>query len=572
MVRIFGSTGSRRRRRYQLGAIFSAAALLAAIAALPAQAVHDINVFELDGDATTGAHSGLPDDWDRVCHQVLGADCSTSDNTTGAAGVSFVQEPDRSTSIFTGGGSKDDLDITGWAWKNQGGLPDKDNLRDGFAARYTCLTASGCSGTNGDSLLYFGADRFDNSGDAQIGFWFLQGDVSPLSGGSFGPDAHTAGDVLILSDFTQGGGTPTIRIFAWDPTCSSGCNLTDLVDGTLLPLGGGTVTPADCPSVGAGDPFCAVVNNANTTAPWTFKDKSKNTFFAPGELYEGGVNLTALQSQFPGLAGECFASFFSETRSSQSTDAVLKDFIGGAFQPCESGIVTTPSSTSIVKGGSVTDHAVVTGTGAGTPTGKVKFFICSPAQLTDGKCSSDGTQVTGGSSGGDLTGETLTPVSGEPTKAEATSGSFTPTTVGTWCWRGEYVPAAGSQYKASSDFATTECVNVVDVAISTTQTYTAKDSATITPSGPGASVGGTVRFRLYPNTDCSGTTTLVDETKTVASSTSAVTVETAPVTITAPGYANLSWLVEYTHTSPDTAKDVTSSCATEHAVLTISDG
>jgi hypothetical protein len=590
--RILGEAGTKRRRRFVLLPILMVACTALFFVA-GAQAVHDIGVFELEGNATTDhATSGLPDDWDRVCHQVLGTDCSTTFNTSGATGVSFKSEPDRAASIFTGGGSKDDLNIrggpgTGWQWKNQGGLPDKDNLRDGFAARYTCVTASGCTGTAGDSLLYFGADRFDNSGDAQIGFWFLQGDVSNLSGGTFGPDSHTDGDVLILSDFTGGGGTPTIRIFAWDPDCSSGCNpATDLVNDTLLPLGGGTATPADCPSVGPGDGFCAVVNSDptpgtnpaddNTTSPWTFTDKSKNTAFAPGEFYEGGLNLTALALKFPGLAGECFASFSAETRSSQSPDATLKDFIIGSFQPCQSGIVTTPANATITKGQSINDSAVVTGTGAGTPTGKVKFFICSPTQLdTNGECT--GVAPTGSTqvikTGSDATGEPLVPDANDATKANATSGSFTPTSVGTWCFRGEYVPAAGSPYDPSTDHATTECFTVTNITISTAQTYTVKDSATITPQGPGASLGGTgstVRFRLYANADCSGTTTLVDESKTVSSSTSAVTVETTPVTITA--HPTLSWLVQYTHGTGSTPQDVTSTCGTENASLAISNG
>jgi hypothetical protein len=582
-TRVLGPKGSKKRRRFLFVPI-----LLVALAALlmvgSAQAVHDIGVFELDGNAVNDT-AVAGDDWDQVCHQVtIGDDnitrngtttsgskvvtglsgtsdlavgmavsgtgipsgatissidsgtqitlsanatasgtnpltfssipdqCASASNTTNASGLSFVSEPNRSTSIFTGGGSKDDLNIlanpgpgTGWEWKDQGGLPDKDNLRDGFAARYTCVTAAGCTGTAGDSLLYFGADRFDNSGDAQIGFWFLQGDVSNLSNGKFGPDAHVDGDILILSDFTQGGGKPTIRIFAWDPDCSSGCNpATDLVDGTLLPLGGTVSSPADCPSVGPGDGFCAVVNSTNATAPWSFTDKSKNTFFAPGELYEGGVNLTKLQETFPGLAGECFASFSSETRSSQSSDAVLKDFIIGSFQPCVSGIQTTPSNSSIVLGGSVTDSAVVTGTGAGTPTGTVKFFVCSPSQLDDpnsttdnpNTCDTDGTFVDVG--GDEPNGKTLTPDQSDPSKANATSDPVTPNAVGTWCFRGEYVPAQGSPYPPSTDSATTECFTVTTVATTTTtrQFVYPQDKAKITASA-GGNLAGSVRFRLY---------------------------------------------------------------------------
>ena len=71
--------------------------------------------------------------------------------------------------IFTGGGSKDDLNTTGWKHKN-GSTPDKDELLNGYAARY------------GDNI-YFGADRYSNSGDAVMGFWFFQEEVTPQAGG-----------------------------------------------------------------------------------------------------------------------------------------------------------------------------------------------------------------------------------------------------------------------------------------------------------------------------------------------------------------------------------------------------
>ena len=47
-------------------------------------------------------------------------------------------------------------------------------------------------------------------------------------------------------------------------------------------------------------------------------------FVATFEFFEGGVNLSEL-----GLGNECFSSVASETRSSTSTTAVLKDFVLG---------------------------------------------------------------------------------------------------------------------------------------------------------------------------------------------------------------------------------------------------
>src|SRR5438093_12982074 len=165
-------------------------------------------------------------------------------------------------------------------------------------------------------------------------------------------------------------------------------------------------------------------------------------------------------SAFPGLAGECFGSFISETRSSQSVSAVLKDFILGPFAQCKATITTTPSTTAFALDGTgtqtVTYTAVVDAVGTVTLTGKVRFFFCTPAQLTGGVCSSGGTQV----SLKDLTQTT-------PGHASATSdASPFITTTGTYCWRRVYEPAAGSPYSSVSDSATTECFIVVEAKIS----------------------------------------------------------------------------------------------------------
>ncbi len=165
-----------------------------------AQAVHDTGVFELDGNAT----SATSDDWDKVCHQVTGSDCSTSSNTTGAKAVAWAAELDRNATIFTGGGSKDPIDIDQWAWKDgAGGLPDKDNLLHAFAARYAQPPSASCpSGGNATcELLFFGSDRLDNSGDAQQGFWFFQNQISlgtqKVGGANGFNGVHRNGDILV---------------------------------------------------------------------------------------------------------------------------------------------------------------------------------------------------------------------------------------------------------------------------------------------------------------------------------------------------------------------------------------
>src|SRR5215208_3801817 len=304
--------GHRRRGAKPVVGTIRLIAFVAAAAALmlfvPAAglAVHDTGAFELDGNAVTEAAVPGADDWDRVCHQVLHSDCSTTfDTSGGATAVSFVSEPDLNSTIFTGGGSKDPQDVTEWAWKDgAGGLPDKDNLLHSFAARYSLPPdTDGSDGTLCPSggaptcdVLYFGSDRFDNSGDAQQGFWFFQNPVTlgdtPSGGGFTFSGQHANGDLLVISDFSNGGTTSTITVYKWNTS----------VNGNLELLA--TSDAASCLSASPGDAFCGIVNQTDGTfAPWPFTDKSGFSTFLRGEFFEAGINLSLL-----GLGSECFAS------------------------------------------------------------------------------------------------------------------------------------------------------------------------------------------------------------------------------------------------------------------------
>src|SRR5262245_54118506 len=307
-------------------------------------------LFELEGNATssTGAGGALPDDWDRVCHEELGSDCSTSDNTHGATAVAWTTDTHAgigggsactgtNCTIFTGGGSKDPIDINQWAWKdNTGGLPDKDNLLHGFAARYSIPSSAACPGRNADGtpntdgtvkceMLFFGNDRFDNSGDAQQGFWFFQNKIglgsNAVGGGSGftssgGTEFHRNGDLLLISDFSNGGAVSTITVYTWDTTCTkaAGNNPSPGQCGDANLRLQGTSNAANCGAPNNVNPaitgFCGIVNPATITLPWTFVDKSgtPTNQALNGEFYEGGVNLSFLN-----LGSECFASIASET-------------------------------------------------------------------------------------------------------------------------------------------------------------------------------------------------------------------------------------------------------------------
>jgi hypothetical protein len=168
-------------------------------------------------------------------------------------------------------------------------------------------------------ILYAGLDRFDNSGDATAGFWFFQNPVglstsNPTNSGSPFTGTHRDGDILLVSDFTQGRSVSTITVFRWTGDDSTG---------SLVPV----ATPPSS--------TFAIVNGAPITVPWSFTDKSKNTSPAAGEFLEEGVNLSAL-----GLGGR-FSNFMAETRSSQSPTATLSDFALGNFNTCNLSLPNT---------------------------------------------------------------------------------------------------------------------------------------------------------------------------------------------------------------------------------------
>jgi hypothetical protein len=536
---------SKLKKRTWRVAVAGAAALLVMTVGIPmALAVHDTGAFELDGNAVNGTAPG--DDWDNVCHQVTGTDCSTTSNTTGATAVDWVAEPNLNATIFTGGGSKDPQDINNWAWKDgAGGLPDKDNLLHSFAARYT---------TSAGEVLFFGSDRLDNSGDAQQGFWFFQNSIAlgsnSVGGGTGFTGVHKEGDLLVVTDFSNGGTTSTITVYAWDPTCkkTTGSTVGTCGDANLRIKA--TSTSANCGSASANDSFCGIVNPTNgTIAPWPYTDKSGNSTYLQGEFFEGGVNLTAL-----GLGDRCFASVGSETRSSTSTTAVLKDFILGGFGKCGSSVTTQSSvtgSTSIGNGSvSVSDSATVTVTNITTWNGTMQFHLRGPI----GSPLEVSTDIGG-------------PVPVSNSNNPVQSNTATVTAAGDYCWSAHF-HSTTSGVPDSDDDGTNECFTVTpvtpslpttagdDVVLGNPVTDTAALSGTshqpgtpaIDPTTPGAKAGGTITFTLLKN-DC---TTKATGTGTNPQS---VTVDGdgtyGPVSFTPDAVGTYHWTATYTPATGD---------------------
>jgi hypothetical protein len=536
--RVLGTTGSKRRRlRFPI----MLAAIAAAIVVIPgALAVHDEGLFELDKTPTVDANAtndpAVPgDDWDQVFAGTDNAVVST-----------FITDPsDAATdNHFTGGTTKDHNDLTQWNHTQKKPSPPKDDITDAYAAAYT-------DPDDGHLIVYFGMDRFANNGDSQIGFWFFQDDISLNANGTFS-GVHQQGDVLVLSDFTQGGEISTIRVLQWvdSPTCNPQTN-PNCEDPNLLRIGQGV----DCDVTAGPDDVCASVNRAVVDAPWPYSAKfppapPNQGDFPAGSFYEGGIDVTELVG-----GAECFTSFLAESRSSQSVDAVLKDFALGGFGTCAAEIATEPvPDNEIGIGESISDQATVTGSGlnAPAPTGTVTFFVCGPL-AAGALCDTGGTQVSV---------ETLDGVSNP---SVVTSDAFTPNEAGRWCFRGVY--SGDANYPGEKiDSSEAECFTVAPAQPAILTNATAgpvqpgtpiDDVATLsgTANDPdGSPADGTITFTAYgPHSDTTTCTTVAYTSVVNVSGDGNYTASTGTGGVfapTAPGTYN--WIAVYSGDPPNT--------------------
>jgi hypothetical protein len=601
--RIVGLIGGRRRRALLFATVASVAALGAVLVAT-ALAVHDTGRFQLDGDASSATQPGSPpapaasDDWDKVCHQVNPLACPTGSNTTGATAVSWTAEPNLNSTIFTGGGSKDPQDVSNWLWKDgAGGLPDKDNLLHSFAARYSLppdpvgpnagdTACPAPAGSTTCELLVFGSDRYDNSGDAQQGFWFFQNKIqangAASGGGNKFTGVHKNGDLLVISDFSNGGTTSTITVYQWNSAVSGNLELLATSD------------DANCASSTPGDKFCGIVNPSTKTSPWSFTDKSGSNSFLNGEFYEGGINLSQL-----GLGGECFASVASETRSSTSTTATLKDFVLANFGDCTSKTETTPVDNAgdpIPAGGlniptdpnpasiQVKDKANITVAGVSSFNATVSFHLCGPtATDSTALCSTGGVDV----------GSVASTANGT-----VTSPAATVTSAGRYCWRADFSGDAAKGVPSSSDSRATECfiVNPVTPPLSTlagadvdfgqpvtdtaTLTGTAHKPGTGGPTGSNGSINpttlggdatGTITFTLYKDTPANPCTVKATGTGTNPQTVNVTGDGTyGPVSFTPDAPGKYIWVASYGGDPPNTNASSPSSCSDANEDVVVS--
>jgi hypothetical protein len=372
------------------------------------QGVAPTSLFQLDGNAansglTTCSYAGTTDTacdyWDQVNGIVAAGGPNVSinqpppgNNTVGHWAARTFANGLTNIDNFTGGGSKDPNPLSQWRYTSTS-TPNKDTLNGGYAAGYIA--------PGGHFVLEFGADRAAPNGDANIGIWFFQSTVATDGAGGF-TGAHNDHDIFVISAFTTGGGVSTITIYEWNSGCAAGVK--NPVPGPLPGSCADTnIRLIAAPTSVCGTAiYCAVTNAAATTITW-----EGGTSLASPLFFEGGMDVTQTLLNLGVTQVPCFSSFLEETRSSQSTTAVLKDFLLGSFKLCSVSITKACSGTGTLAAGGTTIDYLFTGTvtdtgigglshvtvvdslppGAGTPTFKKGATLGTiSTTVTSGAC------------------------------------------------------------------------------------------------------------------------------------------------------------------------------------------
>ena len=266
----------------------------------------------------------------------------------------------------------------------QGSKDGASSIQDGWRWVFGNSNDKGDIGNAGaikvGNLLYFFGDRASFSGDAQIGFWFFKDNVQPIgNGGNPGTPfsgERSNGDLLIISNFTNGGGSAAPVVYEWQGRTTNN-------PGALVKLDLATA-PAQLTT------NSGIVASPNGTTMfngqvWSFKAKGSpggDNRYYPNLFFEGVVDL----SNIPEAA--CFQRFLLETRNSAKIDASLQDLAAGNFgaRPAPPVVTITEADLcSNLTAPSLTVNCPVSGVYKLTQTGETPVTKTFPADGVNGE-------------------------------------------------------------------------------------------------------------------------------------------------------------------------------------------
>ena len=347
----------KRRVRKLLGAVLGGA-LIVGLAVVPAAAIDDLGIMELDGNIAADAAPGT--DWGSVftnyanASTVCPGEITTNVGTTPAGTIDTVfvcdHEPGQvgPDPTYWDPSTKDDQPVNAGAssnvWKcgSVAHPTDKNEIVNAYSLAAT-VPAGGPAGDVGDLILYAGGERLDNNGDAFFGVWFFQAEVGCNTSTGFFEGEKTDGDILVLVNIAGSGDVTSVQVFSWHPNAAA----PDTDPGTFnLITSGAECSQSTDPTPGNGqtdDDVCAeALVGSIAFPPWPAREKAEGgptktvNQYDTTEFFEVGINLTDVFAG--GVPGNepCISSYLTETRSSSSISATLKDFASGSLDTCGS--------------------------------------------------------------------------------------------------------------------------------------------------------------------------------------------------------------------------------------------
>jgi hypothetical protein len=414
--------------------------------------------------------------------------------------------------------------------------PNKDDLKRVYFANKRAA--------NGDILLELAWARIaqnTTSPSAHVAFEFNQSKIS-CGANSGGLVQRTAGDMLIVYDF-EGSATdnPTLTLSRWVTT--GACE----VSSNTAPCWG----PADALTPTESE---AKVNTS-LVGPVLDEVADPNETLQLNEFGEAGINLTKA-GVF--TSGQCtsFGKAYAVSRTSgSSSTAQMKDLVG-------------PGNVDINNCGGITVHKkTVPSPDPTTNTFDYTSPGLTPASFTmvDGGTQSFGNQVQAGTytiteTDANQNNFTLSAINCTVT---GSGGSTTSNSLGTGAVTINLKP------QDSVDCTFVNTLQAQASSMTSEQSFIPNDSATI--SAPqGGNLAGTVTFKAYESSDCSGTAILTQNVAVSGASPQTVGTDNTTVKTTA---ANISWNVSYDSTNP-AQQDIPESPATcfEKTALNIDNG
>ena len=287
---------------------------------------------------------------------------------------------------------------------------------------------------------------------------------------------HTSADVIVIGgtafdtatvtgDSAHGAPTGTVTFYSCAATSSAGCT-----GGTEIPGTAGTPNPAALSASGA------VTSTASSPVI---------TPSAPGTYCFGAV-YTPDASKYSGSSDNMGGEVVSD-----------ECFTVGPATPTVATTLVTPTNPTV--GNAWSDSATVTGnTTGGNPLGSVQFYVCQASVPSSSTCTS----------GGSLVGTVTSPSSssGDASTYNLAPTTYTPSSVGTYCFYTTYTPAKVDNYTAASGPAECFSVTPADPQLSTQQSgshtgsgtivlgASVTDTATVTGNTIGGAPTGTVTF------------------------------------------------------------------------------